>query len=46
MGGLNVAESLDEARERWERGQPDFSGRDSFQNIQAYIDERLKSTPK
>ena len=46
MGGMSVSESMDEARQRWERGQPDFSGRDSFANIQAYIDERLKQTNK
>lgn len=36
-------ESLEEGKARWERGQPDYLGRDSFDNIQAYIDNKLKS---
>lgn len=39
-------ESLEEGKARWERGQPDYLGRDSFDNIQAYIDNKLKSNGK
>lgn len=39
-------ESLEEGKARWERGQPDYLGRDSFDNIKAYIDNKLKSNGK
>ncbi|XP_076049002.1 glycogenin 1 isoform X3 [Oratosquilla oratoria] len=42
IGGLGLGESLLEGRARWERGQVEYTGRDSFDNIQAYIESRLK----
>ncbi|XP_063870572.1 glycogenin-1-like isoform X5 [Scylla paramamosain] len=36
-------ESLEEGKARWERGEPDYLGRDSFDNIKAYIDSKLKN---
>lgn len=36
-------ESLEEGKARWERGEPDYLGRDSFENIKAYIDSKLKN---
>lgn len=44
LSGLTVhEESLEEGKARWERGEPDYLGRDAFDNIQAYIDSKLKS---
>ncbi|XP_042224885.1 glycogenin-1-like isoform X1 [Homarus americanus] len=44
LSGLSVAhESLQEGQARWERGEPDYLGRDSFANIQAYIDSKIKN---
>ncbi|XP_069167302.1 glycogenin-1 isoform X2 [Procambarus clarkii] len=37
-------ENLQEGLARWERGEPDYLGRDSFANIQAYIEEKLRSS--
>ncbi|XP_013392692.1 glycogenin-1 isoform X1 [Lingula anatina] len=34
-----------ERRERWERGQVDYLGEDSFQKIQERIDSTLQSGP-
>lgn len=36
-------ETLEEGKARWERGEPDYLGRDAFDNIQAYIDAKLQS---
>lgn len=43
MSGLNIstAESVHESRQRWEHGQPDFRGRDSFENILAHIESKV-----
>lgn len=47
LGGLSLgAESLLEGKARWERGEPDYLGLDSFANIQAYVDEKMKSNGK
>lgn len=44
LTGLIVhEESLEEGKARWERGEPDYLGRDSFDKIQAYIDSKLNS---
>lgn len=44
LTGLNVSEeSLEESRKRWEQGQPDFRGRDSFENILAHIDSKINN---
>ncbi|XP_071551284.1 glycogenin-1 isoform X4 [Panulirus ornatus] len=44
LAGLHLGqESIQEGLARWERGEPDYLGRDSFANIQAYIDSKLKS---
>lgn len=36
-------ETLEEGKARWERGEPDYLGRDSFDNIKAYIDAKLQN---
>lgn len=36
-------ESLEEGKARWERGEPDYLGRDAFDNIKAYIDSKLQN---
>jgi len=47
ISGLTLSdESPDEGRARWERGEPDYLGRDAFQNIQAYIDAKIKDNGK
>lgn len=47
ISGMHIgAESLQEGQARWERGEPDYLGRDSFANIQAYIDTKIKSNGK
>ncbi|KAL7645674.1 UNVERIFIED_CONTAM: hypothetical protein RMT77_004060 [Armadillidium vulgare] len=43
LAGLNVSESLEESRKRWEQGTPDFRGRDSFENILAHIESKINS---
>jgi len=43
MSGLLIKETPQEGLARWERGEPDYLGRDAFANIQAYIDEKLKN---
>lgn len=42
LAGLRVEESLQESQARWERGEPDYLGRDAFANIQAYIDSKIQ----
>ncbi|KAK7084207.1 Glycogenin-1, partial [Halocaridina rubra] len=47
LGGMTIGtETAVEGRERWERGEPDYLGRDSFANIQAYIDAKIKANGK
>lgn len=47
ISGMHIgAESLQEGQARWERGEPDYLGRDSFANIQAYIDSKIKGNGK
>jgi len=41
MSGLLIKENPQEGLARWERGEPDYLGRDAFANIQAYIDAKL-----
>jgi len=43
MSGLLIKENPQEGLARWERGEPDYLGRDAFANIQEYIDSRLKA---
>jgi len=44
LGGMSLGgESPIEGKARWERGEPDYLGRDSFANIQAYIDAKIKN---
>jgi len=43
MSGLLIKETPQEGLARWERGEPDYLGRDAFANIQEYIDDRLKA---
>jgi len=43
---ISSSESLQEGQARWERGEPDYLGRDAFANIQAYIDNKIKSNGK
>ena len=33
----------EEQRAAWERGQPDYHGRDQFHNIQAHLDSKIAS---
>lgn len=43
MGALSLGgESAAQGRQRWEAGQPEYLGRDSFDNILAYIDSKVK----
>jgi len=47
IGGMSIGpETPMEGRARWERGEPDYLGRDSFANIQAYIDAKIKANGK
>ncbi|MCL4129881.1 UNVERIFIED_CONTAM: hypothetical protein GTU68_058079 [Idotea baltica] len=41
--GLHVSpeQSMEECRQRWEHGNPDFRGEDSFDNILAHIDSKI-----
>ena len=44
FSGLAVhEETLEDGKARWERGEPDYLGRDAFDKIQAYIDTKLKN---
>ncbi|XP_053632121.1 glycogenin-1 isoform X4 [Cherax quadricarinatus] len=44
LAGVSIgSQSLQEEQARWERGEPEYLGRDSFANIQAYVDSKLKS---
>ncbi|CAD6190491.1 unnamed protein product [Caenorhabditis auriculariae] len=38
----DAAPSIDERREAWESGNPDYLGRDAFKNIKAALDEALR----
>ncbi|XP_047735913.1 glycogenin-1 isoform X2 [Hyalella azteca] len=38
---LSTNENLVEGRQRWEAGRPEYMGRDSFDNIMAYIQSRI-----
>ncbi|WP_235243631.1 hypothetical protein, partial [Escherichia coli] len=39
LAGVSIgSQSLQEEQARWERGEPEYLGRDSFANIQAYVD--------
>ena len=41
LGALSVQESVEEGKQRWESGRPDYMGKDSFENIMAYIDSKI-----
>lgn len=42
LSTLCLGESLVEGRQRWEAGRPDYMGRDSFDNILAYIESKVQ----
>lgn len=48
ISGMAVSggESPLEGQARWERGEPEYLGRDAFANIQAYIDAKIKKNGK
>jgi len=42
LAAASISEDLTESRRRWEEGQPEYMGRDSMDNILAYIDKKVE----
>jgi len=43
LAAASLTEDLQESRRRWEEGQPEYMGRDSMDNILAYIDKKVET---